>query len=106
MPKYLCQASYTAEGTKGLLKDGGSKRRAAVEEMAKAVGGRVESFYYAFGDPDVYVILEAPDATSITAISLAVNASGATQLRTTVLMTPEEMDQAAKKGVKYRPPGK
>ena len=106
MPKYLYQGTYTAEGTKGLIKDGGSKRRAVVEEMAKAVGGKVEAFYYALGEADVFVIVDAPDLASVAAISLAVNGSGATQLKTTVLLTPEEMDQATKKGVSYRPPGK
>ena len=106
MPKYLYQASYTPEGTKGLLRDGGSKRRAAVEEVAKALGGKVEAFYYAFGESDVFVIVDVPDHTSAAAVSLAVNASGAVKLKTTVLMTPEEMDAATKKSVSYRPPGK
>lgn len=106
MPKYLYQASYTAEGTKGLLKEGGSKRRAAVEEVTKALGGKLEAFYYAFGDSDVFVIVDAPDAASAAAVSLAVNASGAVRLKTTVLLTPEEMDHAAKKNVTYRAPGK
>jgi uncharacterized protein with GYD domain len=106
MPKYLCQASYTAEGIKGLLRDGGSKRRTVVEEMTKALGGRVEAFYYGFGEPDVFLIVDAPDNASAAAVSLAVNASGAVQLKTTVLMTPEEMDAATKKSVSYRAPGK
>jgi uncharacterized protein with GYD domain len=106
MPKFLYQASYTGEGTKGLLKEGGSKRRAAVEEVMKALGGKVEAFYYAFGDPDVFLIADVPDQASAAALSLAVNASGAVHLKTTVLMTPEEMDAAAKKTVSYRAPGK
>jgi len=105
MPKYLCQASYTAEGTKGLLKEGGSKRRAVVEKMTKAAGGKIEAFYFAFGDSDVYLIVDAPDQATAAAISMAVNASGAVTLKTTVLLTPEEVDQAAKKSVKYRSPG-
>jgi uncharacterized protein with GYD domain len=105
MPKYLYQASYTADGAKGLLKEGGSKRRAMVEEMTKAAGGKIEAFYFAFGDSDVYLIVDAPDHTTAAAISLAVNASGAVSLKTTVLLTPEEVDQAAKKTVKYRSPG-
>lgn len=105
MPKYLYQASYTAEGTKGLLKEGGSKRRAMVEEMTKAAGGKIEAFYFAFGDSDVYLIVDAPDQATAAALSLAVNASGAVTLKTTVLLTPEEVDQAAKKTVKYRSPG-
>jgi|SRR3990172_1261752 len=106
MPKYLYQACYTAEGTKGLLKEGGSKRRLVIEAMAKAAGGKIEAFYYAFGDSDVVVILDAPDHASAAAVSLAVNASGAVNLKTTVLLTPEDIDQATKKTVKYRAPGK
>jgi uncharacterized protein with GYD domain len=106
MPKYLCQASYTAEGTKGLLKDGGSKRKAMVEEMTKAAGGKIEAFYFAFGDSDVYIIVDAPNQATVAAISMAVNASGAVTLKTTVLLTPQEVDQASKKVVKYRSPGK
>lgn len=105
MPKYLVQASYTAEGAKGLLKDGGSKRRAAAEAAVKGLGGRVEAFYFAFGETDVYVIADVPDNASAAAISLAVSASGAVRTKTTVLLTPEEIDQAAKRTVSYRPPG-
>lgn len=105
MPKYLVQASYTPEGTKGLLKDGGTKRRSAVEQMVSGLGGKLEAFYYAFGDADAYVIVEAPDNVSAAAVSLAVNASGAVSLKTTPLLTAEEIDQAAKRSVTYRPPG-
>ena len=105
MPTYLWSASYTAEGTRGLLKDGGSKRRAAVQQMVEKVGGKLLAFYYAFGEGDVYAIAEFPDAIAAAALSLTVNASGAVQLRTTALITPEEVDAAAKKSVAYRPPG-
>ena len=105
MPKYLAHASYTAEGLKGLLKDGGSKRREVVEQLAKGVGGTVEAFYYAFGDDDLFVILDLPDNVSATTISLVVNASGAVNAKVTVLITPEEVDQATKKSLDYIPPG-
>jgi uncharacterized protein with GYD domain len=105
MPKYLIQASYTAEGVKALLKDGGSKRRAAAETAIKGLGGKLESFHFAFGDTDVFAIAEVPDNISAAAVSLAVSASGSVQARTTVLLTPEEMDQATKKTINYRPPG-
>lgn len=105
MPKYLWQASYNAEGTKGLLKDGGTRRRAVAEEAVKAVGGKLEAFYYAFGETDAFVIADIPDNVSVAAASMAVNASGAVVIKTTVLLTPEEIDAAAKKGVSYRPPG-
>ena len=105
MPKYLVTASYTAEGAKGLLKDGGSKRRQAIESAIKAVGGRVESFYFAFGEHDVYVIVDAPDNVAVAAMTVAVGAAGGATSRTTVLLTPEEIDQATKKRPNYTPPG-
>ncbi len=105
MPKYLLQASYTAEGAKGILKDGGSKRREVVEELLKSVGGKVEAFYFSFGESDAVAIVDGPDNVTAAAHSLAVNASGAVTLKTTVLLTPEEIDQATRKTVSYRPPG-
>ena len=105
MPKYLVTASYTAEGAKGLLKDGGTRRRDAIEGALKAVGGRVESFYFALGENDVYAIVDAPDNMAIAAMTLAVGAAGGAVSHTTVLLTPEELDQAAKRKVNYTPPG-
>ncbi len=105
MPKYLFHGSYTTEGTKGLLRDGGSKRQAAVAELAKSVGGKLEGFYFAFGESDIFVIVDMPDSASVAAVSLAVNGSGLAQIKTTVLLTPEEMDAATKKTVSYHPPG-
>jgi uncharacterized protein with GYD domain len=105
MPKYLFEGSYTLEGAKGIIKDGGSKRRAAVEALAKSMGGRVEAFYFAYGETDAFVIVDLPDSVSATAVALTVGASGAVRLKTTVLVTPEEVDQAVKKTVQYRAPG-
>jgi uncharacterized protein with GYD domain len=105
MAKYLFQGNYVGEGVKGLLKEGGSSRRAAIEKAAKSMGGTVEAFYYAFGDSDVYVIFDLPDNASAAALSLVANASGTVVTKTTVLMTPEELDDAAKKTPAYRPPG-
>jgi uncharacterized protein with GYD domain len=105
MPKYLCHANYVGDGVKGLLKEGGTSRYAAVEEMLKSLGGTLETFYYAFGETDAYVIVEVPDNVTAAALALAVNASGAATVKTTVLMTPEEVDQATKKTPSYRPPG-
>ena len=105
MPKYLIVASYNAEGAKGLLKDGGTKRRQMAEAALKSVGGRVEAFYFAFGDNDLYAIIDAPDNVSVAAASLAINASGAVSTRTVVLLSPEEIDQAAKKAPAYKAPG-
>lgn len=105
MSKYLIKVSYTAEGAKGLLKDGGTKRRAVAEQALKSAGGRMEAFYFAFGETDVFVIVDAPDHATVSAASLAINASGAVHTETVVLLTPEEIDQAAKKTVTYRAPG-
>ena len=106
MPKYLLQASYTAEGLRGLLKEGATKRKAAAEQLIDSLGGKLEVFYPAFGDTDVFLIVDAPDNESAAAASMAVGASGMVQVKTTVLLTPEEMDRATKKTVSYRPPGK
>ena len=106
MAKYLIAASYTAEGAKGLLKEGGTKRRQAAEQAIKSAGGTLEAFYFAFGDTDVVAIVDAPDHATMTAASLAINASGAVHVKTSVLLTPEEVDLATKKGTIYQPPGR
>lgn len=105
MAKFLVKASYTAEGAKGIQSAGGTSRRDAVAKMTEGLGGRLESFYFAFGDTDAYVVIEAPDNVSAAAASIAVNTSGATRSEVVVLLTPEEIDAAAKLSVDYRPPG-
>jgi len=106
MPKYLVQANYVGEGLKGLLKEGGSNRRAAIEKLFGSVGGKVEAFYYAFGDTDLFIIADVPDNVSAAALSLTVNAAGTATAKVTVLMTAEEIDAAVKKTPSYRAPGK
>jgi uncharacterized protein with GYD domain len=105
MPKYLFQANYTAEGAKGIAKDGGSARRAAVQKAVAELGGRLEAFYFAFGGTDVYTIVDLPDNTTAAAMAMAVAQSGKASAKTVVLLTPEEIDAAAKKNVVYRAPG-
>ena len=105
MPKYLVQGTYTEQGLKGIVKDGGSKRREVVEQLITGMGGKLEAFYFAFGGDDLVIIIDMPGSVDTIACSLIVNASGAAKLRTTVLITPEEVDQAIKKTVNYRPPG-
>jgi uncharacterized protein with GYD domain len=105
MAKFLWKASYSSDGLKGLLKEGGTGRRAAIDQLTRDLGGTVEAFYYALGDDDVIVIVDLPDNTTATAISLAINAVGAVQVTTVPLLTPEEVDEAAKKSVDYRAPG-
>ena len=105
MPKFMIKASYNADGARGVLKEGGTARRAQVEKIVAGMGGKVEAFYYAYGDADVYAITELPDVASGIALSLAVNASGAVRLATIPLITAEEIDAASKKSVTYRAPG-
>ena len=105
MAKFMVKASLTTEGMKGLLKEGGSGRKATVEKMIKGLGGSMEAFYFAFGDADVFVICDLPDTASAAATSLVVNASGAVNMSVIPLLTVQEMDQAVKKPVNYRPPG-
>ena len=106
MARYLLQGSYTTEGIKGVLKDGGTGRREAVSAALEAMGGKLESMYYAFGATDVYVIIEAPDNVSALALSMGVASTGTVNVKTTVLMTIEEVDQATKKTISYRAPGR
>ncbi len=105
MPKYLIQVSLTTEGLRGLLAEGGTTRRAAVDQLAESIGGKVEAFYYAFGEHDIYAIVEAPDNASGVAANLAVAAAGIARTSTVVLLTPEELDEAARKATSFRPPG-
>jgi uncharacterized protein with GYD domain len=105
MPKFLFLASYTTEGAKGVQSAGGSSRRDAVATVAESVGGTLESFYFAFGDADAYVVVDVPDNESAAAIALAVNTGGGAKVSTVVLLTPEEIDAAAKRSVDYRAPG-
>ncbi len=105
MAKYLWQASYTVDGLRGVLKEGGSGRKALVEKIVGDLGGSVEAFYFAFGGDDVYVIVDLPDNKTAAAIAMTVAASGAVGIKTTVLLTPEEIDQATKTSIAYRAPG-
>ena len=106
MSKYLIAANYTSEGVKGLIKEGGTGRRTAIQKLFESVGGTVEAVYYAFGETDLYLIVDMPTAASMTAAALTVSASGAATIKTTVLMSPEEVDAATKLTPAYRAPGK
>ena len=105
MPKYLIEASYTAEGIKGVIARGGTARREAVEKMLADLGGTVESFNFAFGATDAYVLCDVPDNVTAAAIGMVVAASGVVSCKTTVLLTPEEIDRAAATQASYAPPG-
>jgi uncharacterized protein with GYD domain len=106
MPKYLFEARYTAEGAKGIEKEGGSSRREAVLKHLAQIGGKLEAMYFAFGEVDCYSIIDLPDNVSAAALAFAVNESGAIATRTVVLLTPEEVDQAVHKKINFRAPGR
>jgi len=105
MPKYLIKASYTLQGVKGVASAGGTARREAVERAMQSVGGTLEAFYFAFGSPDVYAIAEMPDNETAVAVALAVTSGGGATAETVVLVTPEEVDAAAKRQVDFTPAG-
>ena len=105
MAKFLFQGSYSEQGLKGIIKDGGTARRQVVRALIESLGGTLEMFYFAHGKDDILVVADVPDAINAIATSLIINASGAVKVRTTVLITPEEIDQATRVTVNYRPPG-
>jgi len=106
MPKFLIEATYNAEGTKGLIKDGGTKRQAVVKKAVEDLGGKLEGFYYAFGETDCIVIVDVPDTVAALAIAMAVDSSGEVHLKTTPLISPADIDAACHKTVHYTAPGR
>lgn len=105
MPKYLISANYTAEGMAGVRAAGAKSRLDSVTKTLEAMGGKLESFHFAFGDTDVYAIAEVPDDEAAAAVAIAINSSGAVGVRTTKLLTVEQIDDALSRTVDYRPPG-
>jgi uncharacterized protein with GYD domain len=106
MASYLVTASYSPEGVKGVLKSGGTAREDAVNKAVQGLGGKMHSFHFAFGDEDAIVIVELPDNVAAAALGLAVSSTGLASVKTIVLLTPAEIDEAAKRQVAYTPPGK
>ena len=105
MSKYLFHGSYTTEGLRGVMSEGGSGRFEAAQEALASVGGTLEAFYFALGDDDFYIIVDLPDDVSATAVSFVGNVSGSFSVRTVKLLTPEEVDRAAATSIAFRPPG-
>jgi uncharacterized protein with GYD domain len=105
MPKYLFQASYTVQGEEGVRSKGGTDRRDAVADTMRSVGGELECLYFEFGERDAFAIVDLPDDEAAAAVSLIENAAGTATVKTTVLLTPEQIDEAADRAVSYRPPG-
>jgi len=105
MPRYLITATYTAEGAKGLLEEGGSGRKTVIEKALKNMGGKLDAMYYAYGETDVVIIVDMPDGISLLSLSLAANASGTVKVKTTPLVTVEEIDAACKNSAAFWPAG-
>ena len=105
MPKYLFESKYTPDGVKGLQKAGASSRVAAVKETCEGLGGSLDSFHFAFGDVDAFVVCDLPDDEAAAAIAFTVGASASVQVRTIKLLTVEQADAAINRSVAYRPPG-
>ncbi|MYA35969.1 MAG: GYD domain-containing protein [Gammaproteobacteria bacterium] len=105
MAKYLFRTSYTQAGVEGLIREGGTGRRDALRQTVEGLGGALESFYYAFGDDDLLLIVDLPNDEAATAFSMFVSAAGALTVSCTVLITPESVDGAISKNVAYRKPG-
>jgi uncharacterized protein with GYD domain len=106
MPKFMIEGSYSTQGSQGLIKEGGSGRKAALEQAVASVGGKVESLYFAFGDTDVVLIVDVPDSASVVAASVTASAAGGvSNVKTTPFITVEEMDAAMKKSPAYKAPG-
>ncbi len=107
MNTYLLSGNYLgADGNKGLLTEGGTSRKAAIEKLAASLGGKVTAIYYALGEIDIYGIVQMPDAGTVAAFSLAARSTGLVNTKTTALLNPEEIDEASKKMPDYRGPGK
>jgi uncharacterized protein with GYD domain len=106
MANYLVTASYSPDGVKGVLKSGGTARADAVSKAVQGLGGKMHSFHFAFGGDDAIVMVELPDNIAAAALGLAVSSTGLASVKTTVLLTPAEIDEAAKRQVAYTPPGK
>ena len=105
MGKYLITGNYVGDGITGLMKDGGTGRRAAAAAAVESVGGSLESMYFAFGDTDVFAVCDIPDAASAVAVSLLIGSSGSVEISLTPLLTVEDIDAAAAKSPSYRAPG-
>lgn len=105
MPKFLVRASYTADGLKGLRRDGATSRQQAIAAACKAIGGNLDAVYFSAGEGDMVGIIDAPSAEELTAVCVAVGASGLVKTQTTALLTVTEMDAALGRTTAYRPPG-
>jgi uncharacterized protein with GYD domain len=106
MPKFLGHGSYTAEGWKGVEKETATHRRDFVAKFLQSVGGKLETFYFTFGEHDFVWIADFPDAATAAAVAIAVQESGMIKSHQTLVLTVEEMDVALRRRVDFRAPGR
>jgi uncharacterized protein with GYD domain len=106
MPKFLFKVRYTSEGLEGVMNSGGSARRAVADDLAKELGGVVESFHFAFGEDDAFVIGDLPDNRAAATLAMTVASSGRVAVTTVPLITVDEVDAIASgRKLEYSPPG-
>jgi len=97
MASYLVQASYTSEAMASLIRNP-QNRSEVVGKAVQNLGGKIVGTWLCFGDYDIILVLEMPDAVSAAAIALAAAAGGSLKsIKTTPLLTIEEGLAAAKK---------
>jgi uncharacterized protein with GYD domain len=105
MAKYLFKSSLSPEGVAGVRSEGGTARRTVVKNAIEALGGTLESFYFAFGNDDVIIICDLPDNETAAAFAMETTATGRVSVSTSVLITPEEIDRSSEKKSGWRAPG-
>ena len=105
MSKYLWKGRYTTAGMQGVLKEGGNARRNVAEKAIQSAGGQLESMYFAFGEADLYCIIDFPDAATCASAAMTVSAAGGVSIETTVLLTTDDVDRASGMELDYRAPG-
>ena len=108
MPHFMVSCNYSAESKNALIANPVDRTKAA-SAAVEAVGGKLHSAFMTFGETDIIVIYEAPDAIASAALAMTLGASGAfSSIKTTALLTTTEAIKALKLSAEtkaaYRPP--
>jgi uncharacterized protein with GYD domain len=107
MALFMYRGGYTAESWAAQAKKP-TNREEAIKPHVRALGGRILSFYYAFGEDDFVAIAQMPDNKAAAAFAIAAASGGAlSHLTTTPLMSVAEGMTAMRqsKKARYTPPG-
>ena len=97
MPMFAFVGSYTAETWANMTTDV-AEREAGVRRLVEGMGGRLEAFYFMFGDDDILIVFEAPDDVTAGAIVVkAVSGGGLARGRTHRLFRPDEGSEMMRK---------